>query len=79
MLLPYAIEYYKTKFDKIDLTEIEREWLEVCCINDKMRQFIDDNYEKTTNNNDCIHKDELLSEYQAYYKLKKKIFNSTVF
>lgn len=78
LLLPYAIKYYQYNFSKIDMSLLIETWEIICCENDDMGQFIDENYDITGNDDDRVHKDEFLKHYQKYYNLNKITWNTLI-
>jgi phage/plasmid-associated DNA primase len=78
LLIPYAIRYYKSKFSEVDMSLLIETWETICCENDDMGQFLDENYDITGNDEDRIHKDAFLKHYQNYYNLKNITWNTLI-
>jgi phage/plasmid-associated DNA primase len=78
LLLPYAMRYYQTKLTEVDVTPLIEKWENICCENDNMAQFLEENYEITDNDGDRIHKDDFLKHYQNYYNLNKMTWNTLI-
>lgn len=76
ILLPYATKYYKKQFKENNMEQFNDNWISICSNNDKITLFISEKYERTDNENDKIHKDDFLQEYQQYYNLKKITFSN---
>jgi phage/plasmid-associated DNA primase len=75
ILLPYAQRYYESK--TLTNTDIFRtNWEDICCENDQMAQFLENNYIETKNKDDIIHKDVFLNEYQKYFNLNNISWNT---
>ena len=64
ILLPYAKEYYKNGLKLSDKTS--EEFKVICDDNDKFKEFIEEHFIQTTNEDDKIHKDEMLQVYRQY-------------
>jgi phage/plasmid-associated DNA primase len=70
LLLDYSKQYYKLG---LIIPEILLDNFKgLCDENDKMKSFIETNFEKTNNKNDFIYKDEFLSLYNNYTKYNNK-------
>jgi phage/plasmid-associated DNA primase len=78
LLLPYAMRYYKTKLTEVDMTPLVETWENICCENDDMARFLEENYEITENDANRIHKDDFLKHYQNYYNLNKLTWNTLI-
>jgi phage/plasmid-associated DNA primase len=78
LLLPYATRYYKSKFDGVNMSSLIETWETICCENDAMGQFLDENYDVTENDNDRIQKDDFVEHYQNYYNLKNITWNTLI-
>lgn len=70
ILLPYAKKYYE---ESLHIPKkIEKEFLNLCEDNDLMKLFIDKFYEQTGNDDDRVHKDDLVELYNYHYNTKHK-------
>ena len=78
LLLPYAVRYYASKFNNVNMKPLIENWENVCCQNDNMQQFIDEKYEITNNDSDRIHKDDFLKDYQLFFNLNKITWNNLI-
>lgn len=70
LLIPYAIKYYKSGLDIPDI--VTKNFKDLCDENDNMKNFIESYYEITENDDDVVHKDEFLLQYNNYFKTKLK-------
>ena len=78
LLLPYAVKYYTSKFDNIDMKPLIENWENICFQNDNMKQFIDEKYEITNNDANRVHKDDFLKDYQLFFNLNKISWNNII-
>jgi hypothetical protein len=74
ILLPYAVKYYKEGLKNV--AKVQRSFHEVCDENDKMKNFIEAQFVKSTSNKDAIHKDLFLDMYREYSGLKNVSFQN---
>ena len=69
LLLPYCIQYYKKGL--ILCKEVRTNFKILCQENDKMKAFLDKNFDKTDKDTDKVHKDDFLTMYNQYNKSKE--------
>lgn len=78
MYLPYAVKYYENGFSDKDFLLLKKEWQEICCVNDVMQTFLDENYIMTGKKTDMVHKDDFLEKYKKSRGLINVDFTSLI-
>jgi len=68
LMLPYAIAYYKNGL--VGMESMKEEFDSLCETNDKVKDFIDQNFDLTNHEQDRIHKDDFLQMYRDATNLK---------
>ena len=68
ILLPYAKKYYANGL--IIPAKVEIGFKDLCDDNDQMKNFIDEYYDITGNNEDKIHRDDFIDLYNIHYNTK---------